>query len=130
MYFVVVVAIGVWAPRRIKDQKRRYTQTNIKIRDDWKLRKSGLLGPVTIQSNINLNHWDPKNKAVVLDGKNCQWSKKCIGLPSVVVKGHSLAIFYDAPGGNSTSHMKRDVGVAWLDLPLSLPSNPKPKGHQ
>lgn len=78
----------------------------------------------------DLNRWDPKHKAVVLDGENCQWSQKCIGLPSVVVKGSRLAIFYDAPGGNSTSHMKRNVGVAWLDLPLSLPSNPKPKGHQ
>ncbi len=28
---------------------------------------------------------------------------------------------YDAPGGNSTSHMKRHVGLAWLQLPLSPP---------
>jgi hypothetical protein len=33
--------------------------------------------------------------------------------------GNRLALFYDAPGGNSTSHMKRHVGLAWLDLPLS-----------
>jgi len=32
-----------------------------------------------------------------------------------------LALFYDAPGGNSTSHMKRHVGLAWLELPLSPP---------
>lgn len=30
-------------------------------------------------------------------------------------------LFYDAPGGNSTSHMKRNLGVAWLGLPLSVP---------
>jgi hypothetical protein len=70
---------------------------------------------------------DPENKAVVLDGRNCKWSKKCIGLPSVVPCGNRLAIFYDAPGGDSTSHMNRDVGLAWLDLPLSPPSNDKPK---
>jgi len=69
----------------------------------------------------DLNHWDPEDKAVVLDGQNCTWSKKCIGLPSVVKAGKRLAIFYDAPGGNSTSHMKRSIGLAWLDLPLSLP---------
>jgi predicted GH43/DUF377 family glycosyl hydrolase len=69
----------------------------------------------------DLNQWDPENKAVVLDGRNCSWSEKCIGLPSVVQSGSRLALFYDAPGGTSTSHMKRHVGLAWLDLPLSPP---------
>ena len=69
----------------------------------------------------DLNQWDPPNKAVVLDGQNCSWSKKCIGLPSVVQVGERLAIFYDAPGDNSTSHMKRHVGLAWLELPLRVP---------
>ncbi len=53
----------------------------------------------------DLNHWDPAKKAIVLDGQNCSWSKKCIGWPSVVQVGNRLAIFYDAPGGNRTSHM-------------------------
>ena len=69
----------------------------------------------------DLNRWDAKNKAVVLDGKNCTWSKKCLGMPSVVRVGKRLAIFYDAPGGDSDSHMERDVGLAWLELPLSPP---------
>jgi len=69
----------------------------------------------------DLNKWDPANKAVVLDGQNCTWSMKCIGLPSVVQVGKRLALFYDAPEGNSTSHMKRHIGLAWLDLPLSVP---------
>jgi predicted GH43/DUF377 family glycosyl hydrolase len=71
----------------------------------------------------DLNTWDRANKAVVLDGQNCTWSKKCIGLPSVVQVGKRLALFYDAPGGNSTSHMRRHIGLAWLDLPLSVPRN-------
>ncbi len=70
----------------------------------------------------DLNHWHAEAKAVVLDGSNCRWSRKCIGLPSVVKVGNRLAIFYDAPGGDSTSHMNRDVGLAWLDLPLKIPA--------
>lgn len=69
----------------------------------------------------NLNRWDAENKAVVLDGSNCIWSKKCIGMPSVVKFGNRLAVLYDAPGGESDSHMGRDIGLAWLELPLSPP---------
>lgn len=69
----------------------------------------------------DLNHWDARNKAVVLDGSNCTWSRKCIGLPGVMPMGKRLAILYDAPGGDSISHMKRDLGLAWLDLPLVPP---------
>jgi predicted GH43/DUF377 family glycosyl hydrolase len=70
----------------------------------------------------DLNTWDAKNKAVVLDGRNCTWSKKCIGMPSVIIVGKRLAVFYDAPGGDSTDHMNRDVGLAWLGLPLTPPA--------
>jgi predicted GH43/DUF377 family glycosyl hydrolase len=69
----------------------------------------------------DLNRWNAADKAVVLDGRNCTWSRKCIGLPSVVKVGKRLAVIYDAPGGDSKSHMKRDVGLAWLELPLSPP---------
>lgn len=70
----------------------------------------------------DLNHWNAANKAIVLDGRNSKWSKRCIGLPSVVRFGNKLAIFYDAPGGNSISHMRRSIGFAWLNLPLVPPS--------
>jgi len=69
----------------------------------------------------DLNHWEPKDKAVVLDGRSCTWSKRCVGLPSVVKVGRRLAVLYDAPGGASISHMNRDVGLAWLELPLAVP---------
>ena len=69
----------------------------------------------------DLNRWDPQHKAVVLDGRNCSWSKNCIGMPSVIKSGHRLAVFYDAPGGDSISHMNRDLGLAWLNLPLNVP---------
>jgi predicted GH43/DUF377 family glycosyl hydrolase len=71
----------------------------------------------------DLNHWNPANKAIVLDGRNCDWSHKCVGLPAVIKQGNRLAIIYDAPGGNSTSHMQRDVGLAWMSLPLVSPTS-------
>jgi len=70
----------------------------------------------------DVNKWNPDDKAIVLDGRNCAWSKKCIGLPSVVKVKNKLAILYDAPGGSSKSHMRRDVGLAWLRLPLRPPA--------
>lgn len=70
----------------------------------------------------DLNQWNADHKAVVLDGKNCTWSRKCIGLPGVLKVGKRLAVLYDAPGGNSKSHMGRDIGLAWLDLPIVLPA--------
>jgi hypothetical protein len=36
------------------------------------------------------------------------------------------APLYDAPGDDSISHMNRDIGLAWLNLPLTIPvSNSK-----
>jgi hypothetical protein len=69
----------------------------------------------------DLNHWDPEAKAVVLDGRNCKWSKTVIGLPSVVKVGKRLALFYDGVADGSITHMRRDIGLAWLKLPLKPP---------
>ncbi len=76
----------------------------------------------------DLNCWDPAHKAVVLDRSNCTWSKHIIGLPSVVRVGDRLALFYDGNGdakmpGGVKSHMNRDIGLAWLRLPLVPPSD-------
>lgn len=67
--------------------------------------------------------WDPAQKAIVLDGRNCGWSKTTIGLPSVVRVGKRLALFYDGcedPG--DLGHMRRHIGLAWLNLPLKPPT--------
>jgi len=57
----------------------------------------------------------------VAHGGEGQWAKPFPdGRP---VARHRLAVLYDAPGGDSKSHMKRDVGLAWLDLPLVPPSS-------
>jgi hypothetical protein len=69
----------------------------------------------------DLNHWDPKHKAVVLDSSNCHWSKEVIGLPSVVKVKDRLALFYDGVSQGPISHMGRDIGLAWLQLPLRVP---------
>jgi len=69
----------------------------------------------------DLNHWNTEHKAIVIDRQNCKWSQRCIGLPSVVKYKNRLAVFYDAPGANSVSHMRRSVGLAWLRLPLMPP---------
>ena len=39
-------------------------------------------------------------------------------MPSVVKVGARLALLYDGRRGESTSHMGRDIGLAWIDLPL------------
>ena len=69
----------------------------------------------------DLNSWNPGNKAVVLDRENCKWSHRCIGLPSVIKYKNRLAVFYDAPGDNSVSHMRRSIGLAFMNLPLNPP---------
>jgi predicted GH43/DUF377 family glycosyl hydrolase len=68
------------------------------------------------------NHWDVARKAIVLDPSNCKWSKNVIGLPSVVRAGKRLAVVYDGLAEDSLSHMRRDIGLAWLELPLRPPA--------
>lgn len=71
----------------------------------------------------DINKWNAADKAIVLDSSNCIWSKGAIGMPSVIKKGKKLAIFYDAYEGYSTWHMKRNIGLAWLQLPINIPNN-------
>jgi hypothetical protein len=42
-------------------------------------------------------------------------------MPTVHPVGNRLALVYDAPGGDSTSHMNRRIGLAWIDLPIVVP---------
>ena len=70
----------------------------------------------------NPRKWNADDKAVVLDGENCSWANHCIGMPSVIPHEGKLALLYDACHGDQISHMKRDIGLAWLDLPLKPPA--------
>lgn len=65
------------------------------------------------------NKWNERDRAVVLDGTNSSWSKSIIGMATVTKVGNRLAIFYDGNENITLSHMNRDIGLAWLDLPLS-----------
>ena len=58
-------------------------------------------------------------------GAQLRSCRACIGMPSVIRVKDRLAVFYDAPGGNSVDHMRRDIGLAWLKLPLIPPSDPE-----
>lgn len=68
----------------------------------------------------DINLWNADNKAIVLDGSNCIWSKGAIGMPSVICVGNKLALLYDASEGASIGHMRRNIGLAWMDLPLKV----------
>ena len=65
------------------------------------------------------NKWNERDRAVVIDGRNSIWSKTVIGMATVTKVGNRLAIFYDGNHSNNHQHMGRDIGLAWLDLPLS-----------
>jgi len=69
----------------------------------------------------DLYRWNPDNKAIVLDRNNCNWSPTIIGLPAVMRIGDRLAIYYDGNKDEDYHHMQRDIGLAWLDLPLKIP---------
>lgn len=66
--------------------------------------------------------WNPTHKAIVLDATRSTWAKSAIGMPTVVPVGSRLAVFYDGNDRRDFSHMGRDIGVAFIDLPLRPPS--------
>ncbi len=68
----------------------------------------------------DINKWNTQDKAIVMDGKNCSWSTGAIGMPTVIKVGKKLALLYDASEGASISHMRRSIGLAWMDLPLQI----------
>ena len=69
-----------------------------------------------------LEGFRPEDKAVVLDARNVGWSPRIVGLPSVLRIGDRLAVYYDGCQEDTIGHGGRDVGVAWLDLPLRPPA--------
>ncbi|WP_229313347.1 hypothetical protein [Larkinella terrae] len=68
----------------------------------------------------NINRWWAEDKAIVLDANNSIWAKGAIGMPTVIQVGNRLALLYDAAEGTSTSHMRRSIGLAWMELPLKI----------
>lgn len=70
----------------------------------------------------DLNKWNAEKRAIVLDKTNCHWCVRCIGMPSVVKVNQRLALFYDVASSDTACNMRRDIGLAWLQLPLRPPS--------
>lgn len=68
----------------------------------------------------DIYHWSENNKAIVLDKQNCTWAKGAIGMPTVIKMSDKLALMYDGVNGNGTGHMKRDIGLAWIKLPIAI----------
>jgi hypothetical protein len=41
-------------------------------------------------------------------------------MPTVIQYGNRLALLYDATEGARIDHMRRHIGLAWMDLPLKI----------
>lgn len=65
--------------------------------------------------------WSAGRRAVVIEAADTGWSPRVVGLPSVVVIGDRLAVYYDGATRDAIDHGLRDIGVAYLNLPLSPP---------
>lgn len=66
--------------------------------------------------------FNPAHKAMVMDTSVSSWARGAIGMPSVVKVGDKLALFYDGNADRLPGHMKRDIGLAYIDLPLWPPA--------
>jgi len=83
-------------------------------------RKSEYTDAIWVYWSRNINKWNANDKAIVLDSTNCTWGKGAIGMPTVTQYGNRLALLYDAAEGKSLDHMKRSIGLAWMQLPLKI----------
>lgn len=68
----------------------------------------------------DLESWDANNKAVVIDGQ-VSFSKVAIGLPAVIESAGRIAILYDGNEDMDQGHLNRDIGLAWVELPIVTP---------
>jgi predicted GH43/DUF377 family glycosyl hydrolase len=71
----------------------------------------------------DIERWNAEDKAIIIDGKNCTWSKKIIGAPSVIEVNGKLHIFYDGIEDDRVSHYHRHIGKCSLALPIQIPKS-------
>lgn len=90
------------------------------------LRPDGQFGEWTdaiwVYWSRDLRRWNREHRAIALDGENCTWAKRCIGMPTVLPVNGRLALMYDALAGTEAHNMHRDIALAWFDLPLRPPT--------
>lgn len=68
----------------------------------------------------DINNWSTSNRAVVVDGRT-SWSPMVVGVPTIVEKNGRLGIIYDGRPDTGQSHIDRDLGINWIDLPINNP---------
>ena len=83
--------------------------------------KDGYTDSTWVFWSNDLEKWSSDQRAIALDGENSNWAERCFGMATVTQIGERLALVYDAAPGQSTSHLGRDIGLAWYDLPLTPP---------
>lgn len=70
---------------------------------------------------LDIDCWNPEDKAIVIDRNVSTWAKGAIGMPTVCPTDHgTLAVFYDGVHGEGTGHLDRHIGLAEISLPLKL----------
>lgn len=76
---------------------------------------------VWVYWTTDLEHWDPENKAIVVDSSVSTWAKGAIGMPTVIKKDeNTLALLYDGVKGDGIGHLQRHIGLAEIQLPLRV----------
>lgn len=83
---------------------------------------AGYTDAVWVYWSQDLASWDPARRAIVMDGAASCYAKGAIGNPSVVALEDRIAVYYDGRAGQDTSHMGRDIAVAYLPRPLRVPA--------
>jgi hypothetical protein len=86
------------------------------------IHRTATTGPYT---NAVWGYWSasptsfsPGRRAVVLDATVCRWTR-VIGMPSVTrLSSSRLAVFYDGRADHQPGHLRRDIALALLPLPL------------
>jgi hypothetical protein len=76
---------------------------------------------VWVYWTTDLTSWDPARRATALDTSTSTWSHGVVGLPGILGVGGRLALYYDGVAGDGRGHTGRDIGLAWLPLPLTAP---------
>lgn len=75
----------------------------------------------------DLRHWDPADKAVVVDASVSTWAKGAIGMPSVKrLDDDHLILLYDGVKGGGIGHLERHIGAAVITLPLTVSESMHP----
>lgn len=85
------------------------------------IRDNSYTDSIWVYWSRDIKHWDPKNKAIVMDASKNSWAHGAIGMPSVkrLDKDHLIMLF-DGVRGDGIGHLERCIGAAAIGLPITL----------